>query len=108
RLGQDRTGIVFAYKAELDAWWQDQSNRLSPRTEPDLRAVPAKTRARWPVPAILLAVGLTAAAVLWKIWPTAPVVHRPIPLTTEHGWEYEPSFSPDGRRIAYVWMPPGG
>src|SRR5882724_9984933 len=93
RVGQDRTSIVFAYKAELDAWWQDQSNRLSPRTEPDVRPLPSQTsRVRWPVLAmILLTMSLAAAAALWKVWPSAPVVYHPVPVTTEHGWEYEPS-----------------
>src|SRR5712671_7208060 len=55
RVGQDRTGIVFAYKGELDAWWQGQNNRLSPRTESDARPLPAQpSRARWLVPAAIL------------------------------------------------------
>ena len=46
RLGQERTGVVFAYKAELDAWWLEQSRRIVPAPEPatSMRHVDARPR----------------------------------------------------------------
>ena len=110
RLGQDRTGFVFAYKSELDAWWLGQSRGMATQPESTTFAQPAKTLATWNLAAIL---SVTAAAILWtaivwKPWHAAPIFYRPIPLTTEHGLAAQPSFSPDARQIAYVWAPPGG
>jgi Tol biopolymer transport system component len=110
RLGQDRTGFVFAYKSELDAWWLEQSRGIVTQPESNASAQPAKTRTNWYLPAILATVtaALLWTAIVWKPWRAAPIVYRPIPLTSEHGLAAQPSFSPDGRQIAYVWEPPGG
>jgi Tol biopolymer transport system component len=110
RLGQDRTGFVFAYKSELDAWWLVQSRGNALQPESNASAQFTKTRTRWYLAAIL---PIMTAAVLWTVivWKpqiTAPIVYRPIPLTSERGLAAQPSFSPDGRQIAYVWSPPGG
>lgn len=112
RLGQERTSSVFAYKAELDAWWRDQS-RLPAQLESELAAGASTSPTRSRLPAIaslttIAAITIAAAAILWRTSPSAAVAYRPIPLTTDHGWETQPSFSPDGRQIAYVWIPPGG
>src|SRR5712671_2635130 len=44
RLGQDRTGVVFAYKTELDAWWLEQSRRVVPQPEPTISTEPVNGR----------------------------------------------------------------
>lgn len=108
RLGQDRTGFVFAYKAELDAWWQEHSRRLAVQPEHERSALVPKSRTLRPVLAILSLLTLATAAILWKRSSTAPAAYHPVPITTDHGWETQASFSPDGRQIAYVWIPPGG
>jgi Tol biopolymer transport system component len=59
---------------------------------------------------IWLSFGLAAcAAVAIAVWfarsPNAPLVMEaltPVPFTSEHGYEYEPRFSPDGKRVAYT------
>ena len=38
RLGLDRTGVVFAYKTELDSWWLEQSRRAVLPPEPTISA----------------------------------------------------------------------
>src|ERR1700716_4030828 len=65
RLGQDRTGFVFAYKSELDAWWLEQSRRMHPQLEP-AREAAAKVRVRWHTQLILVIV--LAAAVGGVVW----------------------------------------
>src|SRR5260370_885908 len=117
RLGQDRPGLVFAYKAELDAWWLEKSRAaLQPVAldpERKVSAASADARPRWRTAAILSILTLTVAAIVWiaiawKPWRTAPIAYRPVPVTAEFGWAAQPSFSPDGRRIAYSWKPPEG
>jgi Tol biopolymer transport system component len=110
RLGQDRTGLVFAYKSELDAWWLKQSGGTVTEPKPDAWAQPAKARTNWYLPPIvfIMTAAIVWAIIAWKPWRAAPIVYRPIPLTSEHGTAYQPSFSPDGRQIAFVWTPPGG
>ena len=102
RLGQDGAGSVFAYKSELDTWWQQQSRRLAAQAEPGPKPVAGRRRLG------MLALLIIATAAIWIIWPSKSITYRPIPLTSDHGWETQPSFSPDGRQIAYVWNPPGG
>jgi Tol biopolymer transport system component len=107
RLGQDRTGFVFAYKSELDAWWQEQSRRAHPEPAPALE--PAVRPVRWRTPLILAAaVAAVVGGVLWTARSGDRPPYRLVPLTSEHGSEFNPSFSPDGQQIAYVWVPPGG
>jgi Tol biopolymer transport system component len=108
RLGQDRAGSVFAYKTELDAWWETRSRRAAPETDVEPAALMPPAARRWRRLLLVLAPVLLTAVVLWQIWPPAPVIYRPIPLTAEHGRSAQPSFSPDGRRIAYSWTPPEG
>jgi Tol biopolymer transport system component len=118
RLGQDRPGLVFAYKAELDAWWLEKSRRaaLEPtalESQPEVSARSGRRRPRWNTPVILSILTFSLAAIVWtaiawKPWRAAPVTYRPVPVTSEFGWAAQPSFSPDCRRIAYTWTPPEG
>jgi hypothetical protein len=100
RLGPGGTGLVFAYKAELDAWWA--AHARVPETKP-------KTRTIRPLAAAAAAVSIAAIAggAIWCTRPPTPAVQRMIPLTADHGWEGQPSFSPDGKEIVYVWQNPG-
>lgn len=116
RHGQDRKS-VFAYKSEIDAWWQAQGSHApaesSPEpeaeavAEPEASAVatPEATHPRWLIPAALSLTGIIALVLVWNLKPAGPVRYRPIPLTSDPGWESHPSFSPDGQDIAYTWAP---
>jgi len=113
RLRQDRSGIVFAYKAELDAWWQEQSRRLEdqpaqPQPEPPVQTALSRRRWAWYLAAILSGAALTALAIVWRYPASSSAVYHPVPVTTDLGWEAQPAFSLDGTRIAYTWVPPDG
>ena len=106
RLGQ---GSVFAYKSELDAWWQTHSRTLA--AEPETANAPAieldGVRRTFPKVILIAVAAATAAALLvWSFRPRAPETYRAMPLTADHGRESAAAFSPDGRRIAYIWAPP--
>ncbi len=54
----------------------------------------------------LAAAALAVAAWFWFSRSRAPQLETPmtaVPLTTYPGWEYHPSFSPDGNEIAFSW-----
>src|SRR5882757_11313402 len=64
RLGQERTGSVFAYKSELDAWWEEQSRSLTLQREPEGTSEPAvkpaTPRARWRLLLVLSLIVISA------------------------------------------------
>ncbi len=78
--------------------------------KPEIPPPPAPvTRLRWPSPALAgVALVLLAAAglALWLLRSRAgaPVSElRAMPLTVYPGFEWDPSFSPDGNQIAFSW-----
>src|SRR5262249_11654887 len=62
RVGQDRTGVVVAYKAEIDAWWREQSRLESPL--PPVAERPARRRPRWWIAATLVTAAAGIAAIV--------------------------------------------
>lgn len=120
RLGQDRVGPVFAYRSEIDAWWKERSSRLPSEVdgEPEPLALvqpmeprpnPPRDRMRLAgaIVASLLALGL-GTAVLAPRAGQVRVPPVPSPVTASYGSETQPTLSPDGKRVAYVWRPPKG
>jgi Tol biopolymer transport system component len=115
RLGQDRQSSVFAYKAELDAWWAGHSQTVAPagapeidaapRGEPEIGVAPAAQRRRpvWAAALILLVAACLGLARWEVLRRSALTVLDPVPLTADLGSEIEPSFSPDGDQVAYAW-----
>jgi hypothetical protein len=54
----------------------------------------------------IAALALVTGAWLWLGRPTAPAPEAPLvatPLTTSPGFEVQPTFSPDGNEVAFVW-----
>lgn len=101
RHGHGKQGTVYAYKAELDAWWRNGG----PRIEQHERAREvAQRRVAWTLGAAgLVVLGLFS----WMNWrwrerlAPAPPTHI-VQLTTLSGLEHEATWSPDGRAIAYA------
>jgi Tol biopolymer transport system component len=78
------------------------------KEESDSGAIAASSSAaprRWkPVVWVaVLALVLAAAAVWWLRPPAQAPVISPVPLTGYPGVERDPSFSPDGKQVAYAW-----
>lgn len=99
-------GSVWAYRQELDAWRDGRLVLPQPLNgdSPD----GFKTH-RWKPVAAGAAICLIAvAAVLWFLRPSGIyTLPQPVHLTTLPGTEIGVAFSPDGRRMAFHWMPPG-
>ena len=51
----------------------------------------------------LIAVPFLVIGQSWMDTPEAPVASRPTPFTSMPGLEFDPTFSPDGSRIAFIW-----
>ena len=92
---------------------------VAPLVQPDLEAnaalspnlkVPAGGR-RLAVATGLLALAAGAVILGWSHWERTavePNAGEPIPLTAYPGVEKSPTFSPDGRQIAFAWQKSAG
>ena len=85
--------------ALLELKEESESGRL-----PEAAAAPARQRAwRW-APAAVLVLALLGVA-LWFMKRRAAPLPQPsvVPVTTYPGSQIDPSFSPDGKQIAFSW-----
>ena len=68
---------------------------------------PASRRFVWLLLTILLVAAIGLASWSWthriKVAPSRPDDFKTIPLTSYLGTEMQPSFSPDGNQVAFVW-----
>jgi Tol biopolymer transport system component len=113
RLHHDKRGTVYAYKQELDAWWQLRKATIETETDEPLAAdsfpPPPEDRRRHLSRVLWLVAGVVvAAAVFMDVW----LRMRPqeaIPRTVQFsritdfvGMEDSPAISPDGKMVAFV------
>ena len=94
--GSKRGGAVYAFRLELESWWEKESARIEtpPRREWHLRRL------------AVIAAGIVCLAglALW-LGPGRngnPEV-RAAPLTNLPGAVLWPAFSPDGKQVAFAW-----
>lgn len=95
-----KSGSVFAYKSELDAWWTSRGEKIE-RHSIESRSRSIRRRRSWLLAGALSLLVLIAAA--WLVVARHPgyPASRLVPLTTYPGVEGPPSLSPDGNQVAF-------
>jgi Tol biopolymer transport system component len=107
----DKRGSVYAFRRDLDAWWQSRGARLDreePEDAPKDQLAVTRRRTR-PVPILLAAVGFAVVAGL-GFWAgrraerqePLPAVARVQRLTEMRGLEHHPALSPDRKSVAFT------
>jgi Tol biopolymer transport system component len=116
-----KRGSVYAYRAELDAWWQGRRQQLEPpkiegqgstaELEPSAAPgpfgiAPSARPRRWGLAVVALTLAMVALlAWRWMPWSGAP---RPVAtpalvrLTSTSGLNADPALSRDGSLLAYA------
>ena len=100
----DRRSSVFAYKAEIDAWWQTRRAALDPELPAAQPTTPTVRRVPW---VTFAAIASLAGMAVWFLRPPSPSrLELPLklePLTSHPGAQFGSSFSPDGSHFAFEW-----
>ena len=97
-----KSGTVYAYKPELDAWWTSRGQKLDEDLPVADSTRSAPSRKVWAF-AAAFAVVVVLSAVAWfaasrrSVAPLAKLS----PLTTYPGVEGAPSLSPDGNQVTF-------
>jgi Tol biopolymer transport system component len=102
RLPGSSRSPIYALKSELDDWWAN-----TPAQHENLGLVPM----RQPLSRHWLSLSLACLAVAafagWSLWQSgqSPAPLPIVPLTSLPGTECAPALSPDGKRLAFTWIP---
>jgi len=106
-------GSVYAFTADLDAWLWARTRRVTAVSPEAIGLAVATQQAQrsskeyWQKIVLGVAI-ISALSALW-IWhggknaQSLQITFEPSPLTSLVGDEVSPSFSPDGKQIAYAW-----
>lgn len=112
RLQHQKHGSVYASKSELDAWWESRKSALEEAPAPTTKASISRggrlpRKALWGVGLALIAL-LAGVATWWFAGRQGKqqATWKVVPLTTYPGYEGWPSFSPDGKQVAFGWSGP--
>lgn len=93
-------GSVWAYENEVDEWLQGRTETPADQPNPQQHF----PRRRMIVASVALVSALAAAAYLQAIRHTAVPAPDLEPLTSLPGQALAPTFSPDGRKVAFSWL----
>jgi Tol biopolymer transport system component len=97
-----KSGSVYAYRAELDAWWANRGGQID---RPSLETQPARTQRGRRIQLVVVAgvalLGLSTIAWLAGARRSSLSASRLVPLTTYRGIEGPPSLSPDGNQVTF-------
>jgi len=99
--------VVFAYKAELDAWWHNggAAPDQPPQPAPERRPVATPWIAAAGVVVLGLALVLSRFVLARSGGEASPPL-RVSPFTSYSGSVRMPAFSPDGEKVAFSWTGP--
>jgi len=97
-----KSGTVYAFKPELDAWWTSRGQQLDHQPAVNEPAFRSRSRRSW----LLVLAAITILAISAVAWfaatrPALPIAPKLVPLTTYPGTEGPPSLSPDGNQVTF-------
>jgi Tol biopolymer transport system component len=115
RLVHEKRGSIYAYKDDLDAWWEGRRVTLdrqivlsgpTPLAQPELVSDRRNWRrviTRFQVPFLFAIAGLLLGGVWMSTANRAPANPAASVLTAYPGYEIQPSLSPDSTQVAFSW-----
>ena len=97
-----KSGSVYAYKAELDAWWTNRGEQIAGHFSETESSRTARGRRAWLIVTAAVAL-LGLSGIVWLVGARrSPLpVSILVPLTTYPGIEGPPSLSPDGNQVTF-------
>src|SRR5438105_4203093 len=116
-----KLGTVYAYRAELDAWWRNEHGRLevlaenrtkkavepvSARINAPSRAAPINFRNASYIAGLAILLAVLAGKFFWPGFHQGTIPRASTQVTaftTLPGAALAPSFSPDGERVVFAW-----
>jgi Tol biopolymer transport system component len=94
-----RQGSIYAFRTELDAWRAGRGQHAVAEPSPPAKE-PLHRNPRW---VVIAAAGVVIGVSSFLLYPRTKAPEPEIvPLTADPGSEYDPSLSPDGRRVVYA------
>jgi Tol biopolymer transport system component len=95
-----KSGTVYAFKPELDAWWTNRGKQIESQPSHAHSTGPPWGRRESVAAGVAV---LLLAGVIWfaVVRSSSTPALRVVPLTTYPGLEGPPSLSPDGNQVAF-------